>query len=217
MVKLITRVLLSSILSLISLASFSATLEVSDNLIVSKVDDKIVEHGFIGNKSSFKISQGEHALILRYKDVFEDLEFAEERVVESKDFVIKFALANETSLKLTTDKIKSLSQADKFANSPRLLLTDEKNNQVKIEFVDVSDYQISKQVNIAVASLSETKAISSQSIPAENSLVTSQKSISTPQSSITSINVNSLTMLKYWWENASELEKEHFKRFTNKN
>ena len=75
----LTALCICGSLSVISTQVSAATFNVSDNLIVSEVNDKSVDNGFMGKKSSFELSQGNHALIVRYKDVFEDLDFAEER------------------------------------------------------------------------------------------------------------------------------------------
>lgn len=78
-----TRFIFTLCLILSSLAasftSLATTLTVSDNLIVSQINNKKVEHGFISNHSAFSLEPGQHALVIHYKDVFEDLNFAEHR------------------------------------------------------------------------------------------------------------------------------------------
>ncbi len=203
--------------STVSLTLSATSLTITDNLIVSEVDDKTVEHGFIGNKSSFTLQQGEHALVVRYKDVFEDLDFAEERVVESKDFVVKFSLAQEQQVKLTTVDIKKLSQALRFAQSPELILTDENSKQLVLELVDVSDYKLAKQVNLAVTSLAENKTNNKAALPVEvkQAKPNVNQVVTTPNNAL--VNVNSLIMLKYWWQTASNAERNQFKQFMQKN
>jgi len=205
--------------SALSLTSSATTLTVSDNIIISEVDNKVIEHGFIGKKSTFTLKQGEHAVVVRYKDVFEDLDFAEDRVVESQNFVVKFTLAKEQQVKLTTTKIKNLSQAERFAKAPELNLVDEDNKQLVLELVDVADYKLARQVNIAVSSLATQTASHSAVLPAEvkSSAQAKQASATLQQKMTTSSNtlaqVDSLTMLKYWWQTASNTEKDQFKQF----
>jgi len=194
----------------------AATLTVSDNLIISEVDDKTIEHGFIGKKSTFTLNQGEHAVVVRYKDVFEDLDFAEDRVVESQDFVVKFTLAKEQQVKLTTAKIKNLSQAEHFSKAPELSLIDENNQPLVLELVAVADYKLARQVNIAVSSLADKAAKKNTALPMEVNKAT--QASATPQHAVITSNniltqVDSLTMLKYWWQTASNTEKDQFKQF----
>ncbi|MCW8834299.1 MAG: DUF2057 domain-containing protein [Colwellia sp.] len=196
-----------------SFTPMAATLTVADNLIVSELDDKVVEHGFIGKKSTFELNQGEHALIVRYKDVFEDLDFAEDRVVESQDFVVKFSLTNQQQLTLTTAAIKNLKQAERFAKAPEIMLIDEKNKPLVIELVEVSDYKLVKQVNIAVSSITAHNANHNASPRIANTQSNSTKKQAAPISDNSLIQVDSLTMLKYWWQTASKTEKDQFKQF----
>lgn len=208
----LTTLLVCGSLSVISIQAFAATVKVSDNLIISKVNDKSVDNGFIGKKSSFELNEGNHAFVVRYKDVFEDLDFAEDRLVESQDFVVKFTITDQEKLKLSTVKIKNLAGAEHFAKSPELTLQDRHNNQLELTLESVSDYKLAKQVDIAVNSLA-----SKQVIETNNSSLTTASAVAPQTMDNNSIQVNSLAMLKYWWKNASNEEKQRFKQFTNVN
>jgi len=199
--------------------SLAATLKVSDNLIVSKVDDQSIKHGFLGKKSEFELAQGSHAIILRYKDVFEDLDFAEERVVESKEFVVKFTISKEEQLNLETKIIKDLAQAQSFAKSPKLKLISDYNEYLVVELQTVADYKLAKQVHFAVNTLASKQEIkkSKESILTKPTAASALAVItpSNQKANNTLIQVNSLAMLKYWWQNASDKEKKHFKNHIN--
>lgn len=214
---------------MVSATLWAATLTVSDNLIVTEIDNNVVEHGFIGKNSKFSLNQGEHALIVHYKDVFEDLEFAEDRVVKSQEFVVKFNITQEKQLMLVTTDIKNLTQAESFSKSPELILKDENNKQLNIALENVSDYKIAQQVDIAVSSYASKQAIekpsekkiaktvavteSAKLVTAPVAKITTVSPVITPNTNNTLIQVNSLTMLKYWWKNASDEEKIHFKQY----
>lgn len=206
---------LCGFLSLVSASLFAATLQVPDNLIISEVDDKSIEHGFLDTKSVFELAQGSHTIILRYKDVFEDLDFAEDRVVESKDFVVKFIVNDEKQLKLTTSEIKNLVHSQAFSKSPELTLKDEHNKQLEIELENVADYKLAKQVDIAVNTFASEQAIkkSKEPVSISNKVSTPKAVNSKQQTHNTLIQINSLSMLKYWWQNASTEEKNHFKQY----
>jgi uncharacterized protein YccT (UPF0319 family) len=211
--------------SVISVAVSATTLNVFDNLTVTEINNKIVEHGLLNTKSTFVLSRGSHALLLHYKDVFEDLEFAEYRVVESKPFVVMFTVNNEVSLNLNTTVINNLAQAESFAKAPTLLLSDESQKEIDIVLTSVNDYKISQQVDIALNTYSkqsnetdkDTSNLSTTKVNKAMQVKTSSSILATPtvikKSGNTLIQVNSLNMLKYWWQNASNEEKKKFKRY----
>lgn len=219
-VSSLAALFICSSLSGISSQVLATTLNVADNLIVSEINDSNVDHGYIGNKSSFELEQGNHALLVRYKDVFEDLDFYEERVVESKDFVVKFTITNQKELTLNTIKIKSLKDAETFVQAPQLKLQDsDTSNQLNISLEKVEDYKLAKQVDIAVNALSPKSKVQSglptkqqsQAFPAQIKTAPVLKTVNT------ATQVNALTMLKYWWNNASTVEKQRFKQFSSEN
>lgn len=198
------------------MTSLANTLNVSDNLIVSEIDNKTIEQGFFGNKTTFPISLGEHAIIVHYKDVFEDLNFAEDRVVKSKDFVVKFTLSEQGQFTLNTTNITNLAEAERFSKNPKLTLTDQQNNSVALTLENVADYKIAQQVNKAVSSYVNKQAIQEyKSLQKEETIEKTTVSTGGQQetSSNTLIQINALPMLKYWWQNASTDEKKHFKDF----
>jgi len=207
----LTAIFICSSLSAISTQVLAVTVNVSDNLIVSEVNDKSVDNSFIGQKSSFDLNQGDHVLIVRYKDVFEDLDFAEERLVESQEFVVKFTITDQEQLELSTIKIKNLVAAEKFSKSPKLKLKDGHDNQLNLTLEQVSAYKLARQVDIAVNSLA------SQQKSQTKNATSAVTAVATGQSEKTTIQISSLAMLKYWWQNASTDEKQRFKQYTKGN
>jgi len=216
----LTALFICSSLSAISTQLLAATVNVSENLIISEVNDKAVDNGFIGQKSSFELNKGNHAFVVRYKDVFEDLDFAEERLVQSQDFVVKFTITDQKQLELSTIKIKNLAGAEYFVKSPKLILKDRNNNQLPLSLEKVADYKLAKQVDIAVNSLASKQVIQKKSpVLATTATATTKSNTTVTKTSAdnTLLQINSLTMLKYWWQNASNDEKQRFKQFTKEN
>lgn len=203
----LAALLICSSVSAISTQALAATVNISDNLIVSEVNDRKVDKGFLEKDYSFELNKGNHAIVVRYKDVFEDLDFAEERVVESQEFIVKFTITDQDKLKLSTTEIKGLAAADRFVKSPQLQLTDARNNQLELSLARVSDYKLARQVDKAVNALAINQTVSTQSSAHKNVDVRTQHLQNSTQ-------VNALTMLNYWWQNASAEEKERFKQIT---
>lgn len=206
----------------ISFSLWATTLTVSDNLIVSHINNKIVDHGFLNHTTKFSLKPGQYVLVIHYKDVFEDLNFAEDRVVKSKDFVVKLLVDQQKTLSLKTSTIKNLAQSEAFSKSPTLILTDENNQELPIELESVADYKIAEQVESAISSYTNQQAINHD----KKAIISKVQSLSqttiptTPPTTTNDLNnkliqINALPMLKYWWQNASEEEKKHFKKFIN--
>lgn len=208
-VPLLTSLFICGSLSAISTHVLAATVSVSDNLIISAVNDKSVDNGYLVKKSTFELNQGDHALVIRYNDVFEDLDFGSEIRVQSQDFIVKFSITDQEQVELKTIKIKNLAAAKSFVKSPKLRLQDEHNNLLNLTLENLSEYKLAKQVDMAVNAIASTKTF--QTI---NSALAAS-SVMTEKAANTSIQVNSLSMLKYWWQNASADEKQRFKQFTN--
>jgi uncharacterized protein YccT (UPF0319 family) len=219
------------------LAATSVT--ISDNLVLKEVNDKALDVGFFSSKSNVDLPQGTHTLLVKYKDVFEDLDFAEERLVESDPFIIKFTLNNEKSLLLSTPEIKNLAAAEQFSHMPEIILADQKGKSLVLELVKYDDYKLANKVNLAVNYLVSEQAtekpindkvsdlaVTSEQTSFDSSEVDAQAAVNTKTNEIeTKVNLNQAfnkqvtnhiktgPMLKYWWKKASDEEKQDFIRF----
>ena len=198
--------------SSIAVKAEAAKLTITDNLILRDIDDKSVEHGFLSKKQTFELTPGKHTLIIKYKDVFEDLDFAEDRLVTSDYFVVKFTVENQQELLLSTSKINDLAAAEHFARKPELSLLDEDKKAVVLDLEKLKDYELAKQVTKVVTNLSvpivTTQNINKASIVANSELAFNNKVLD---------NVDAVPMLKYWWQKANQEEKDRFHDFINEN
>jgi uncharacterized protein YccT (UPF0319 family) len=196
--------------NLYSVTTRAAQLIITDNLVLRDVDDKAIEQGFLSTKQSIKLSKGKHTLVVKYKDVFEDLDFAEERLVKSDYFVVKFSIEDQKELSLTTTKIRDLAEAERFARSPELILLDESKKEIFLLLEKLSDYELAKQV---------TQVVTTLSVPNDDVSVNPEvhnKNTKKQAFSKDVINqVDATPMLKYWWKKASQEEKSSFRRYIN--
>ena len=214
--KFLNNSLLSYFCASILLCSFvavkvnAASLTVTDNLVLRDVDDKAVEHGFLSKKQTIDLTQGEHALVIKYKDVFEDLDMGEDRLVKSYYFVVKLVVKNQQKLFLSTSKISDLASAERFAKNPELVLLDENKQEMVLELETLSDYKLGQQVTKVVTTLSSPAVI------AQTNGTTSTSGTQDFNNQVIN-KVDTVPMLKYWWQKASKDEKEDFLNFINKN
>lgn len=181
-------------------------LKVSDDLVIRDIDDKALAHSFLSTKKTINLTQGKHTLVLKYKDVFEDLDFAEERLITSDYFVVKFNIVNQKKLTLSTRNIHDLAAAERFVKSPELTLLDEHQQELILTLEKLSDYELAKQV---------TKVVSNLSVPTQVSNNENKEANKTQQTFNNKVieKVDAMPMLKYWWKKASKDEKEDFLHF----
>ncbi|MBU2894112.1 DUF2057 domain-containing protein [Colwellia sp. D2M02] len=213
----------------------AATLTISDNLVLKSVNDKPLDVGFFSTKSQVELTSGEQAILVKYKDVFEDLDFAEDRLVESDYFIAKFTLSQQKSLLLSTPKVKNLAAAEKFSHNPELILSDENNQTLVLELLTYDDYKLAQQVNQAVKTLAQ-EPVSQPVTPTANTVTTAHDTPDVAAQVATASTTNNelkrtenevkqtfnnkvanhietLPMLKYWWKKASDAEKQDFIRY----
>jgi hypothetical protein len=216
-------------------------LTISDNLVLKEVNDKVQDTNFFSNENTIELPQGRHTLLVKYKDVFEDLDFAEERLVESDPFIIEFSLTNEKALLLSTPEIKNLTAAERFSHMPEIVLTTQAGQSLALDLMKYEDYKLAKQVNLAVnqlvtqqptATTLHNNLVESTSTAVQTSYDSSevavQEAINRKNIKIdTEVNLNqtfnkevtnhisTVPMLKYWWKKASNEEKQDFIHFIN--
>jgi len=188
----------------------AAKLTVTDNLILRDIDDKAVDQGFFSTKQTIELAQGQHTLVIKYKDVFEDLDMGEEVLVKSDYFVVKFEVKNQQALFLSTTKINNLTQAERFVRTPELTLLDEHKQTLVLALETLSDYELSKQVTKVVTTLSAPLVVTS---PKSQITSTTKGAQDFNQKVINE--VDAVPMLKFWWNKASREEKENFVEFIN--
>ncbi|MEI6893079.1 MAG: DUF2057 domain-containing protein [Colwellia sp.] len=199
-------------ITFISFKVTAITLTFSDNLVIRDLDGKTVEHGFFSTNQKLALTQGKHTLVLKYKDVFEDIDFNDERVVNSDYFVVKFTLEDQQTLFLTTSEISNLAAAERFAKAPELILLDENSKELRLNLETLSDYELAKQVTKAVSILT-APVVKSTSNTLTNSANKENKDFEQKVFN----EVDAVPMLKYWWQKASKTQKTHFLQFINKN
>jgi len=186
----------------------AAVLTLNDNLVLSEVDDKAVDNGFLSKNKAVKLIPGKHTLVVKYSDVFEDMDFAEERLVKSDYFVVKFLVNGQNSLILSTPAIDDLAAAERFSKNPELILLDQNNKEVVLTLEKLSDYKLAKQVTEVVTTLTETN---NKTLPHEK--VNSNKEQAQAFNKTVINQVDAVPMLKYWWKKATKEEKAHFLNF----
>jgi uncharacterized protein YccT (UPF0319 family) len=208
---------------LLSFSNFAGAtkLVISDNLQLREINDERVNEGFFDSAfnqdKAIVLQSGNNTFLIKYKDVYEDIDFAEERVVESELFIVKFNLVNQKKVILKTPEIKNLAAAERFSRTPEIILIDEHNQPIVLVLEKQSDYELAKQVEKAITALPEhTSDIRSvtkgHEVDQLENTSSSPKSINSEKEFSERVHqqAQNLPMLKYWWEKASAQEKKDF-------
>ncbi len=218
---------------LVSASLFAAQLKVADNLEVKELNGKSIAQGFFKHNRDLQLSSGKQALVVRYKDVFEDEDLGQDRVIESDYFVILFNVTMQKELRLKTAKVNSIEQAERFSYAPEVVLHDGKNNALQLSLENYKDYQLTREVNKVIVNLPDEvtqlaeKSSQTQVIQSSNELAddVANDNVSSEATQISSLpsneqvlsKVDSLPMLKYWWQKASAQDKQAFLQFIKTN
>lgn len=186
--------------------ALAGKLMISETLKVLEINGIEHESSFFEKSTEFAIKPGEQKLLLKYQEFFEDDDenFA---TIRSKPFLFSFIAKENQDYKLATPSLDSESEGKVFAKKPRVILT---NNQAQV---------VESQVNLltATAVTAPTAVSSGVTVSSPNN----EKSTTADSSQTTSSVVNknqptALSMLNYWWQQASEAEKQAFLSTINK-
>lgn len=201
-------------LAFTSANTYAATLTYSDNLIIRDIDDKAVEHGVFSKKTRFELHQGEHTIVVKYKDVFEDLEFAEDRLVKSDYFVVKFSVDSQKTLFLTTSEINNLAEAENFVKSPVVKVITDNKAELVLKLETLSDYDLAKQVAKVVTSIAIPSSPPSQGLNSQGVDIAEDATKNKTEFEKKVIEeVDAVPMLKFWWQKASAEQQVKFLEF----
>lgn len=194
----------------------ATTLTYSDNLTIRDVDDKPLEQTFFSKNTAIELAPGLHTLVVKYKDVFEDLEFADERLVKSDYFVVKFTVDSQKSLFLTTIEIGDLAEAERFVKSPELKMLAGDKVELFLVLETLNDYNLGKQVSQVITTIGSSNADMTQESSLNGSDTQTTEEINNFNQKVLE-EVDAVPMLKYWWGKSTKEQKESFLSFIESN
>ncbi len=207
------------------------TLIAPEALLIKEVDGKKVSKSFFDKTTKVELAKGSHVVVLQYEDIFENLEisFDSYDTIKSKKFMIKFVVENQQQVMISTPEIGNLAAAKEFVQSPKVLLVDEKKQKVPFSYQSFARYKAKKELAEMKALANEStvsapKVVPNVTIAAPVSMNMPSSTASTQASTQTLVKApknaqmpQSLSMLKFWWNNASKKEQQIFKTFIQEN
>jgi len=189
-------------LSFFSFFSYSATLTIPENLQLLKVNGQEYSTSLFERKVQLDLAAGEHVLLLRYKEMYEDDDNDDHTTIKSSPFLLMFDIANEP-LRITPISFPEESAARAFAKKPTVTLENMLAVKVASKSLLLSDFEqhqykaaLALKQNILAATQSEKSAHLTPKHSAQKADVIK--------------NSRAIEMLNYWWQQASEHEQQQF-------
>ncbi|MCF6458646.1 DUF2057 family protein [Pseudoalteromonas sp. MMG024] len=201
--------LLALSLLLPSLA-YAATVKFSEELIPLQVNENKVEHSLFSSVDEVTVSQGQHKIRVKYKDLYE-IDYDEHEVIESEPFWLVVNIENnEATYQLSMPRADDIDGAKQYIKSPFATFKEQGANSqaLRLEPVKAQVVLSTEQKNKAYLPATTASAPSNSAAPKSSSKihVDAEKSPNAPVSQQPS----ALSMLEFWWSQASEQEKAAF-------
>ncbi|WP_371189225.1 DUF2057 family protein [Thalassotalea maritima] len=201
--------------------SMATSVVIPSSFAVEQVNGEDIAYSFLAKQRKFPLRAGNNSLVLKYEALFEDEFEDHHHNVRSKPFIVQFALKGDEALVLQYAIPVDVSAARQFATAPQVVLIDRNNHQQAItsKIESLSSYQqrlaqlIKHDNGIIVTENTASKVNEYNDIaPETNNKQQNQEEYQTNNAP----EVKSLSMLKYWWQRATQQEKQAFIDFINK-
>ena len=112
----------------------ASVLTIPDNIIVLSVNGEEQVNSFFAKETQLTLEQGEHVLVLKYQDFFEDWD--DHTKVTSKPFIALFTLSKtqlqNSTLIMKTIVLEELAQAKRFAKNPHVVISTAQGKEIKV-------------------------------------------------------------------------------------
>ncbi|MDG1731569.1 MAG: DUF2057 family protein [Thalassotalea sp.] len=189
----------SLLLALLPLSSFAAKLLIPAEFSVVRVNGEEFSSSFILQETEVNLTTGQNVLVLRYNELFKGDIDDSQQTIKSESFILLFSVANDNDLKFSFAKPIDKSAAQEFSKKPVVNILD--RNGSKLAVINQSLSRYNDQV------MQETMMRRQEVV---------KKSLeSGDQTTFTKTGPNNLTMLKYWWSQASDMDKQEFIKHLN--
>ncbi|WP_169303059.1 YccT family protein [Thalassotalea mangrovi] len=190
------KAILVCLFFLTAITAQAAQLTIPDTFEVLAVDGEKRSKSFFTRATELDLAAGQHSVQLQYREMFEDATEDDHQTVRSEPFVIMFSVSADAKLQLLHPLQADVEQAKAFATSPRVQLVDSNNQAIPVE-------QISQQTY-------EQELMSMQQQRRQQVV---KKSLSDDPTEFTHQGPDNLEMMKYWWQQATDIERQEFIRY----
>ncbi|WOH37985.1 DUF2057 domain-containing protein [Thalassotalea fonticola] len=170
---------------------------IPDTFVVERLNGEEFSANFFASETKLALLPGQNVLVLKYSELFDDDTEDHHITVKSKPFILLFSVGKEEKLKFSYPKQTDGEGAKHFAKSPKVSLIKPNGSAVPVISQSLTTYNDT----VMKETLSRRQAIVKQSLSEDD------------KGQFTQTGPQSLPMLKYWWQQASEKEQKEFLTF----
>lgn len=193
------KTIISVLLALLPMTSFAAKLLIPAEFSVVRVNGEEFSTSLILQDTELNLTTGQNVLVLKYKERFEDDLDDSHQIIGSESFILLFSVASNNDLKFSYAKPINKSAAQEFSKKPVVNILDSNGSKLAV-------------INQALSSYHDQ--VMQETIVRRQEVV--KKSLeSGDQTTFTKTGPDNLAMLKYWWSQASDVEKQEFIKHLN--
>ncbi|WNC70044.1 DUF2057 family protein [Thalassotalea nanhaiensis] len=201
--KIVKHCITSVVIFTVGLVSpvMAAELIVPDTFVVERLNGEEFSGNFFTSETKLTLQSGQNVLVLKYSELFDDETEDHHITVTSKPFILLFSVGKENTIKFSYPKQNNGESAKLFAKAPIVNLIKPNGSAVPVITQSLATYNDT----VMKETLSRRQEIVKQSLN-END-----------KGQFTQTGPQSLPMLKYWWQQASDQEKKEFLTFVKDN
>ncbi|WP_394173209.1 DUF2057 domain-containing protein [Thalassotalea litorea] len=190
------KAILCSVLVLLSLSATAAKLTIPDTLEVLVVDGEQQSQSFFTKATNLELEPGQHVVEIQYREMFEHDTEDHHETVRSEPFILMFNVQADDVLRLAHQQQLDIEQARRFAKSPKVQLNNENGQALVVQQLSQKRYQQDLQ-----------------SMQQQRRQQVVKKSLSEDPGEFRHQGPDTVEMLEYWWELATDAERQEFIRY----
>lgn len=196
------------LLALILVKANAGSITFPENYEVIKVNGKTYSQSFFASESKVELASERNVILYRYNELFEDADFDHVNI-KSEPYVLLIADSKDTFI-VTPPAIKDISQARIYGEKPLLKINNSEQQLVKHQIVSLNDYEKKQfaQSKVEIVEQHQDKENAVNLVAKANSTASKDQEIAKAKLETS----RAFDMLNYWWQQASEQEKQAFIR-----
>ena len=192
----------------LSFVSYANEIYIPSSITVLSVNGKVHSLNFFSTSTTLTVESGKNSIVLQYKELFEDDENDDHATIKSKPFIVIFTIENDDDLVLTHENIIDEERARLFVKQPTVDIYSSKGDKLNIYLKDYDLYQAEVMYKHTQHQSSFAKVVNNNESSMQNNHFVQKANVTNGKNA--GGNDYALTMLKYWWNQASKDQKEQF-------
>ncbi|MEW6999431.1 DUF2057 family protein [Colwelliaceae bacterium BS250] len=188
------KVFLSLLLTLLPISTIAAQLTLPPEFVVMRVNGEEYSTSIFLSDTKVNLPTGQNVLVLQYAEMFEEDLSDNTITVKSKPFILLFSVGPNDKLSFSFPKSIDKQSATQYAKQPVVTIKQSNGQSLALINQSLANYndEVMKQT------LARRQEVVKQSLDAKD------------DGAFTKTSPETIDMLKYWWQQASEADKQQF-------